>query len=515
LLKQSILGKLYILWLQSWFFSLLQGIYGCCRRAVADSWLLRLIFQEGTLEQAFHTSYLVNAVCTAFAWFRNLLARCDLLHLSDALEESAFVQTARGSILRGLTRFEGLFCAFVFIMYIVPHKYWNNLYAAVAAFLFLLLYLFLAGKGRRRWLSPSLLGLGGFLFLLALLLSMGFTFVPTDSLRILLFFLASFSLCYVIAADFRDPARLRMLLAVLYAALLLISLYAIAQNVFDLVEVNSSYTDLANNEGVPGRVYSTLSNPINLSEFILLFMPLAAAFAGGAKKTWLQVLLALGLVFPALALVLTFSRGGWIAIVLAAVVFTFCCNKRLIPALVLLGILAIPFLPESVMTRLSTIGSTTDSSTMHRLDIWKGVLHLLWDDTRFLTGIGLGPETFSRIYPFYSVGTAKSGAYHSQLHYLELVLETGLLGLLAFLYMICKYLGRAAAGIRSGSQEIRLILIACVSSIAALAFVGLVEYIWFYQRIMFAFFIFLGILLAAAGCAQDQASAGRSAPDLH
>lgn len=507
MLEQSILGKLYIVWLQSWFFSLLQRIYGCFRRAAADSLLLRLIFREGALEQTFHSSRIVSAVCAVFVRFRNLLARCDLLHLSDAWEDSAVIRLLRGSVLRWLTRFEGLFCAFLFVMFVVPHKHWNNLYAAAAAFLFLLLYLFLAGKGRRRWLSPKLLGLGGFLFLLALLLSLGFTLVPMDSLRILLFFLASFSLCYVIAANFRDPAKLRQLLAVLYAALLVISLYGIAQNVFDLVDVNSSYTDLANNQGVPGRVYSTLSNPINLSEFILLFMPLSAAFAGGAKKTWLQVLLALGLVFPALALLLTYSRGGWLAIVLAAVVFTFCCNKRLIPALILLGILAIPFLPDSVMTRLSTIGSTKDSSTMHRLDIWTGVLAMLRDDARFITGIGLGPETFSRVYPFYSVGTAKTGAYHSQLHYLELVLETGLLGLLSFLYMIFKYLGRASNGIRSGSRDIRLVLIACVSSIAALAFVGLVEYIWFYQRIMFAFFIFLGILLAAAGCAQDQAAA--------
>ena len=512
MLEQSILGKLYAVWIQSGTFALLQRIYQGPYRAVKGSAILGAIFQEGRLEQAFRDSLtwrLIQALSDAIQRLFGGVNR--LLGLSAASDGSLALRTLRGSVLVGeLGSFEGLFCVFLMAMFLIPHRYWNNLYAVLAAFAFLALYLLLAGAGRRRWETPAaVLGLGGTLFVLALVLSMAFTVARRDSLRILLFFLASLSFCYVIAVDFREPARLRRLLGHLYVALLCISLYAIVQNVFGLVKVNASFTDLTANEGVPGRVYATLDNPINLSEFILLFMPLGAAFAAGAKKPWLRVLLALGLAFPALAMLLTYARGGWIAILLAAGVFTFFCNKRLIPALFVLILLAIPFLPESVMIRLSTMGSGKDSSTLHRLQIWQGVVRLLRDDHRFFTGIGLGPESFRIIYPGYSMYTAKYGAYHSQMHYLELVLELGILGLVSFLYLMCKALGRAGAGIRSGSQEIRLILIACISSVVALALVGLVEYIWFYQRIMFAFFIFLGILLAAAGCARDQATTAK------
>ena len=512
MLEHSILGKLYAVWIRSGTFALLQWIYRGLYRAVTGSAILRAIFQEGRLERAFRDSLTARVLDALSDAVRRLFGGVNrLLGLSAAADGSLALRSLRGSALVGeLGTFEGLFCVFLMVMFLVPHKYWNNLYAVLAAFAFLSLYLLLAGAGRRRWEAPAtVLGLGGTLFVLALVLSMGFTIARRDSLRVLLFFLASLSFCYVIAVDFREPARLRRLLAHLYVALLCISLYAIIQNVFGLVAVNESFTDVAANKGVPGRVYATLDNPINLSEFILLFMPLGAAFAAGAKKPWLRVLLALGLAFPALAMLMTYARGGWIAILLAAGVFTFFCNKRLIPALFVLILLAIPFLPGSVMTRLATMANSKDSSALHRLQIWQGVARLLRDDHRFFTGIGLGPECFRLIYPSYSMYTAKYGAYHTQMHYLELVLELGVMGLVSFLYLMGKTLGRAGAGIRGGSREIRLILTACISSVAALALVGFIEYIWFYQRVMFAFFIYLGILLAAAGCARDQAAAAK------
>lgn len=502
MLNDSIVGKIYTLWVQSFCFALLQRLWRPVRRAFHRSAILHALFTEGALERAYRES----GIAALLRWVCRLVLRILrwFAPVTQAPDTSVAMDLLRGSVLRPLARLEGLFGAFVFVMFVVPHAYWNNLYTVLAAFAFLLLYLLLAAAGRRSFLQPEALGLGVLIFLLSLFLSMGFTAARRDSMRILLFFLASLSMCYFIAASFREPKRLRQLLAFLYAALLIISLYAIAQNVLGLVEENSSFTDLELNKGVPGRVYSTLNNPVNLSEFILLFLPLSAAFAAGAKRVWQRVLLAAALVLPAMALVLTYSRGGWIAVMLAAAVFTYCCNKRVIPALLVLGVLAVPMLPESVLIRLSTIGNRKDSSTLHRLYLWQGIARLLADHDRFLTGIGLGPQTFRMVYPFYAVGPAKVGAYHSQMHYLELVLELGLPGLLGFMYMMFKYLGRAGDGIRR-HRSTRLILIACVSSVAALAFVGMVEYIWFYQRIMFAFFIFLGILLAAAGSTEPEA----------
>lgn len=493
--RESWLGKIYGAWTESAVFSLLRRIYRAVRSACAGSLILRGILGEGSAENCFRNSFAAGLIRRICALLLSLLSHGKNLYV--AAENSAFLHAVRGSRLSFLVGFEGLFGAFLTVMFITPHKYWNNLYTVIAAFVFLLLYFFLVAIGKREWVSPETYGMGWLFFAFALVFSLGFSPIPQDSFRILLFFFASFSLFYVIASDFRDGERLRRLLAFLYVALLVVSLYGVVQHAFHLVKASSSYTDLTLNVGVPGRVYSTLDNPNNLSEFVLMFLPLGAAFSAGAEKTWQRVALASGLVIPALALLYTYSRAGWLAIVLAAVVFTYCCNRRLIPVLFVAGLLLLPFLPASVMTRLSTIGNTADSSTNHRFDIWRGILSLLRDHDRFFTGIGLGPQAFRRVYPFYSVGSAKIGAYHSQMHYLELVLETGILGLLSFLYLMCKSVGRAAGALAKTKGRERLILVAGLSSVAALAFVGLVEYIWFYQRMMFAFFIFMGIFLAA------------------
>lgn len=212
-------------------------------------------------------------------------------------------------------------------MFVMPHESWNNAYAVVAAVGFLALYLILVGCGKRKLLYPDKLGFPFALFAIALLVSLLFTQSRSDSIRILLFFIAAFIFTYVIAADISDEKRLVKLLAFIYAAVILTSLYAIIQRKFGLVYVSASFTDLKLNTGIPSRVTSTLDNPNNFSEFLVLFMPLCAAFAGTRKKQLSCVVLLIGLAFPAVALIMTYSRSGWISLMLAAFVYIWLRNK--------------------------------------------------------------------------------------------------------------------------------------------------------------------------------------------
>ena len=125
------------------------------------------------------------------------------------------------------------------------------------------LYLILVGCGKRV-LYPDKLGFPFALFAIALLVSLLFTQSRSDSIRILLFFIAAFIFTYVIAADISDEKRLVKLLAFIYAAVILTSLYAIIQRKFGLVYVSASFTDLKLNTGIPSRVTSTLDNPEQL-----------------------------------------------------------------------------------------------------------------------------------------------------------------------------------------------------------------------------------------------------------
>lgn len=287
------------------------------------------------------------------------------------------------------------------------------------------------------------------------------------------------------------------ILGMLYAAVLFTACYAVVQRVMG-VSVSSSFTDLALNAGVPGRVYSTLDNPNNYAEFLVLMTPLAAVWAINVKITWknlpLSLPLCLALAVPMAALLMTYSRGEWIAIVIAAVVFSYYSEKKIIPLLFLAAALAVPFMPESVITRFLTIFTLEDTSNSHRIDLWRSVLPMLRDYG--ITGIGLGPVSFAIIFPGYAEGLARTGAYHTQMLYLELIVETGLLGFISFMWFYLRTIKNSACTlVRSRSKPLRLALTACAASLTGIAFSSVVEYIWFYPRVLFAFFLLCGFAI--------------------
>jgi O-antigen ligase len=123
---------------------------------------------------------------------------------------------------------------------------------------------------------------------------------------------------------------------------------------------------------------------------------------------------------------------------------------------------------------------------------------LLSDKSQWLTGIGLGPETFNDVYPAYARKWATEGVFHSQMLYLELFLELGALGFISFIWLMLRSIKNAACALtRTGSPKIKFALTACCASFIGIAADAFVEYIWYYPRVLFAFFILLGICLAA------------------
>lgn len=492
MVNASVLGALYRCWLSSAVFSFFYAIFRPFQRAFRSSAVIRFFKRDSRLEAAYRQSFFARAM----RWATDaLLALPRLLHrlLAPAAEGSAVLRLCSGS---RILSFEVLLGAFLLGMFCLPHAYWSNSYALLAAAGFFVLYGLLCAAGKRHVFYPQSLGLPFLLFVFACVFSLIFTRSRSDSLRVLLFFVTAFLLTFVIAADVTDEVRLRRLMGFLYAAVLLTALYALYQRAVG-VEVNMLLTDLDTNKGVPGRVYSTLDNPNNYAEFLVLFTPLAAVYAVNAPRKNLRLLLALALVLPLAAMVMTYSRSGWISLLLAALVFVCYADRKLVPALFFLCVLFIPFLPQSVMTRVASIFNSHDTSAAHRKYVWHGILLLLADKGQWFTGIGLGPDTFQAVYPTYARKWATEGVFHSQMLYLELFLELGALGFVSFLWMMLRGIKNGASALyRAPRGCVRGALTACCASFVGLAAAGAVEYIWYYPRVLFAFFVLLGILLA-------------------
>ena len=489
-----ILNYFYNAWIHSTFFSILQKIWEPFRRAYDNLAAVKLLRRGNRIQTVYESSllsrilrFVLDIICRLFSAIAGFAA--------PAWKGSLIVRLCRGSFI---LNFEFLLGAFICAMFIMPHSYWNNGYAIVAAIGFLTLYLILVGSGKRKLMYPDKLGFPFMLFAIALVLSLLFSQNRSDSMRILLFFAAAFIFTYVIAADMRDEKQLFKLLAFIYAAVIVTAVYA-----------NASLTDLKINSGIPGRVTSTLDNPNNYAEFLVLFMPLCAAFAGTRKNQLSCVALLIGLVFPAVALIMTYSRSGWISLMLAALIYIWLRNKKLIPLFIALALLAIPFLPSTIVTRLTTIvtsflGSSghIDSSAQYRFQLWESVGYMIRDYG--VNGIGLGPASFASLSPLYDT---VDGAVHTQSQYFELILETGILGFVSFMWLILRCIKDSVIARRRADGLVRALLIACTAAFVGIAFSCIVEYLWFYPRVLFAYFILLGITFAAIFMANPEAEA--------
>jgi len=396
------------------------------------------------------------------------------------------------------------FVAFVSsFIFVIPHNFWSNTFGMLfAALLFGLYIIALAGKdeslvpgknANKLWFSMLVFGI-------SLVLSCFVSYDSGDSIRVLLFFITSFMLCFVIYASVKNENGLDTICGFMYGALMITSAIAVVQRVLG-VEADASLTDLNLNEEMPGRVFSTLGNPNNFAEFLVLFMPFAFAFALNKKKATGKSTYVAGMLLPLVAILLTYSRSGWIALAIAVAIFVALYDKKLIPVFIVVGILAIPFIPQNILNRILTIGNLEDTSSSYRVDIWTGCLDMLKD--YWFTGVGLGTGGFAEIYPAYGVGESYV-APHSHMHFMEMLCELGVLGFVSYVCMTFTLIKRSfVAASNKVPSAVRNYAIASAASMTGIVLIGCFEYCWFYPRVMFAFFVCAGVGMAAYKCAKQ------------
>ncbi|MFZ4639997.1 MAG: IctB family putative bicarbonate transporter [Nodosilinea sp.] len=244
----------------------------------------------------------------------------------------------------------------------------------------------------------------------------------------------------------RPRARNLLILAYFFTALP-VSIYGLRQYLFGAsalatwVDVNSS---LANTT----RVYSFLDNPNLLAGYLIPAVMLSAA-AIFAWERWLPKILALTATgVNLLCLVLTFSRGGWIGLLMGgflllilimqywSVRFTPFWRRWALPLLlggsttvVTLAVLSVSALRDRA---LSLFAGREDSSNNFRINVWHAVLQMIRD--RPILGIGPGNEAFNHVYPLYQEPRYTALSAYSII--LEVMVEGGIFGLSAFLWMV-------------------------------------------------------------------------------
>ena len=381
---------------------------------------------------------------------------------------------------------------FFFGMLIIPNDYWNNMLILLSAFgygaIFALNWFMDKNKGLdMKNLAPSLI-----LFAFFGILSLFTGFGDMDSVRVFAIMLGCLIHCVLIANFIETKEDLRTLILILAVAVVLTSLFGLYQYSAG-IEIKAEFTDLAQSQGL-SRLFSTMANSNNDAESWVMLLPFIVAMMVTTKCDTKRLVLAGVIGLCLLALMLTYSRSGYLAFVAAVGIFVLMVSPKLVPVGILALIILIPFLPQSLTARILTIGK--DTSSKYRLFIWEGVLRMLKDF--WITGIGMGPKAFTTIYRGYSNINA-GPAMHSHNVFLSVIAEIGIGGFIAFMaYLFRVFRSGIVAQVKSTDREMKIYLAAGVSSLTAFCVFALVEYVWFYPRVMLIFWLVTGLVLAMA-----------------
>ncbi len=347
-------------------------------------------------------------------------------------------------------------------------------------------------SGRVKNVTPSVLAPGVMLYILFAVFSTATSFDIPSSAFIFCVYMVFIATYFVMVNTFTTKARYKGACACFAIGVLFIAAIGIWQN-FNVSSTTSSWVDSNMFEDIKTRVYATFDNPNVLGQYFIITLPFVFALFSSVKKPlvklgWLAVF-AVGF----LCLIYTWSRGAWVGVMLALVIFLLIRDRRWF-VLCILGLLLMPFvLPESILNRILSLGNTGDSSTAYRVSVWIASYRMALEF--WMLGVGYGSDAFAAVYSNYALNGA-GFALHSHNFYIQLVTDAGVGALLSFVLIVLTALSRTCKV--SAPKDVRNISLATVGIMAGYMFQGIAESLWYNLRMSLLFWIVMAF--AVCGC---------------
>ena len=381
---------------------------------------------------------------------------------------------------------------FMMVMLMTPHEKWNNIYGLMGVVALTGLFVVGSASRSRRKLELDAQGPYFTVYMAFICIATVGSLSTHMSLRFFAFHLTAFLIVLLAVSSVRKYEQLQLMVSLAVVGLSVAALYGCYQSYVG-VDVVASQQDMALNQGMPGRVYSFFDNPNNFAEQLEMLLPLNLALFLNCRwrgKLLSLVSLALGLV----AIGATYGRASWIGLAFALVVFLALMNWRWVPVFLVLGLAAIPFLPETIYNRILTIfRAGDDSSVQYRFGIYDTTRNLMED--YWFRGVGLGTDVMKKVFETYPTNFDGTYPVHTHNNYLQMWGETGILGMLAYLALL---LWRLKTGVKAFcaalDPRVKRMLAAAIAAFCGILVVGVAEYTWYYPRNMFTYWFLFGVI---------------------
>jgi len=502
--------KLWVYYDNSILAKVIRKIAAGFNNLLSGSDIIKSFFAESRL----NTAWTESVICRLVSWLFSLPIKIMGFiwdKIGRSVIESRTYKIVSSSLAGRLIafsvdRFEILLGGSILIIASVNHKLWNNLYSTIFALALLFVFYIRALRNRYQGAGIKYLDFSFFAFVFVITAVQITGIFPKDSLKFFIFYLTCFLYVIVIIASMRTAKALNNMLEIMLMGISITGLYGLYQMVRG-VPTDPSLVDITLNADMPGRVYSTMGNANSYAQVLILTLPFFAAVIFNAATIRRKLFFILAAMPPVVALLATGSRSGYVALALAGFLFVFFKERRLIPVFIVLGLLCIPIVKivaPSVYLRALTIFNSNDTSIAFRDKIFitfKPMLNDYW-----ITGIGLGTgdpnKTFMKLIQNYSLLLVNpNGNYvppHTHVLYYQIWIETGIVGIVSFFWMILRLFRQSIIAIyRKMDEKATNIIISGISGLAGCLLIGTKEYIWFYPRTMVFFFVNIGIIYAA------------------
>lgn len=378
---------------------------------------------------------------------------------------------------------------------VIPQKQWNNMYSLIAVLGILALYLAASLGGTQRRLELRHVGAWPVLLMLIAFLS----WVWSDSRSLgtrFLFFAVTCALLVLLLVSAADSERKLLWIVRLSAVgLAVCSLYALWQRHVG-VEANGYFTDLSLNPDMPGRVFSFFENPNSFANILVFFAPLMLCMGLYAKSWPERIAFFAVFLLSGLALLMTYSRGGWLALAFAVFVLMLFVCPRWVPLIILAGLVILPFLPGNILNRLLTVFNFSDSSTYTRSYTYSAMVRIIGLNPIF--GVGIGADSLRYSIKCAEVYKAEALFIHAHNIYMQIWAESGIFALIAFLGSMFGALraGRRAFQKAADAPRLRGVVLGCICGLSGSLLFGLTDFAWSYPRVMVMFWFIFALLLA-------------------
>ncbi len=233
----------------------------------------------------------------------------------------------------------------------------------------------------------------------------------------------------------------------------------------------------------PHRAASTFNNPNIMSEYLVMALPLTAICGFDGQRTRPKLAARVCLLLTMLGIGISFSRGAYLAL-LSMLLLIIVTNLRRITPLLLSLIAAVSLIPEAVISRFLTIGSTNDFSISQRFAAWDVAVQTIIESP--LAGLGPGIMNF-----WEHVNNMGVNVPHAHNIILQVLVEGGFIALFLLALVATKLLQNSIELLNHSPKTHLFGVFFLVFSVSFVVF-GMVDYPFLCPKLIGTFLTVLG-----------------------